>query len=81
MDTDVPPSARGRPAALPGEVWRYAERLTTAAGRYYGSRRYGVYLHGSAASGHFVAGSSDLDVLVVTGEPATKWPNAAEPCR
>lgn len=54
--------------ALPDSVLCYARELAALAERHYGAALHGVYLHGSAGFGHFVARSSDLDVLIVIGE-------------
>lgn len=54
-----------RVAVLPDAVQRYVHRLAAAVRDHLGTSLTGVYLHGSAAFGHFVARSSDLDVLIV----------------
>lgn len=57
-----------RLGALPDSVLLYARELAALADEHYGAALHGVYLHGSAGFGHFVARSSDLDVLIVIGE-------------
>jgi streptomycin 3"-adenylyltransferase len=62
------PADDARLGTLPDSVLLYARALTALAEQHYGAALHGVYLHGSAAFGHFVARSSDLDVLIVIGE-------------
>ncbi|MGA8112043.1 MAG: aminoglycoside adenylyltransferase domain-containing protein [Actinocatenispora sp.] len=57
-----------RLAVLPDAVRQYAYRVTAAARDHYGPALTGVYLHGSAGFGHFVAGSSDLDLLLTVDD-------------
>ena len=51
--------------SLPMTVQKYLHELIAVVERHYGGELYGVYLHGSAAFGHFIAASSDLDLLIV----------------
>src|SRR5487761_2484013 len=55
--------AQKRP--LPPKVQKYLLEFTTALERHYDDELYGVYFHGSAAFGHFISFSSDLDLLIV----------------
>ena len=51
--------------SLPLTVQKYLRYLAMAVERHYGEELYGVYLHGSAAFRHFIASSSDLDLLIM----------------
>lgn len=51
--------------SLPLTVQKYLRDLAAAVERHCGGELFGVYLHGSAAFGHFVSSSSDLDLLIV----------------
>lgn len=56
---------RARFVGLPTSVQTYLHELVLQIERSFGEDLRGVYLHGSAAFGHFVSGSSDLDLLLV----------------
>lgn len=59
-----------RVTVLPDAVRSYVHRLTATVRDHLGTSLIGVYLHGSAAFGHFVARSSDLDLLIVAQDDA-----------
>ena len=64
--------AAGSPdAAAPADVLRYVRRLVAVVAAMRPDL-VGVYLHGSAALGAFDPAGSDVDVLVVVGEPSTE---------
>lgn len=69
--TDLSAKAPARLDVLPPAVREYAMALTEVARTCYGPELTGVYVHGSVGFGHFVAGSSDLDLLVTVGAGIT----------
>jgi predicted nucleotidyltransferase len=53
------------PARIPPEVTELAEQLLAAQRQVLGDRLLGLYLFGSATTGSFQAGISDIDTLAV----------------